>query len=81
MHPSIQQVNLTSGKLNQEAGKPYEKPPELRQLPLMPNAPTPDQLTTYALLSNASGSEQTYLAVARRFWSTSSPVEGTQKPT
>ena len=58
------------------AGKPYERPPEFRQLPLLPTDPTPDQLVTYSLLSNAE--------VEQSYWQWKSaleqvPQEGTQK--
>jgi len=56
--------------LNQEAGKIYERPPEL------PDAPTAEQLVAYALLSSAD--------VEQRYWEWRSaleqvPQEGTQK--
>ena len=73
VHPAGERAER---QLNQEAGQPYERPPELRQLPVLPNDPTPDQLVTYALLSNAD--------VEQSYWQWRSaleqiPQEGTQK--
>lgn len=59
-----------------EAGEIYSKPFEVRQLPALSATPTPDELVTYALLSNAD--------VEAAYWQWRSaleqvPQEGTQK--
>jgi cobalt-zinc-cadmium efflux system outer membrane protein len=61
-----------------QAGKPFEKPSEVRQLPSLPENPTPDQLVEYALLNNAE--------LEQRYWEWRSAIEqipqdGTQTAT
>ncbi len=48
-------------------GKPYEKPPEAREIPALPENPTADQLVQYALLNNAD--------LEQRYWIWRSAVE------
>jgi outer membrane protein TolC len=61
-----------------QAGKPFEKRSEVRQIPPLPDNPTPDQLVEYALLSNAE--------LEQRYWEWRSAIEqvpqdGTQSTT
>src|ERR1700678_4178967 len=61
-----------------QSGKPFEKRIELRQVPPLPENPTPDQLVQYALLSNAE--------LEQRYWEWRSAIEqipqdGTQSTT
>jgi outer membrane protein, heavy metal efflux system len=61
-----------------QAGKPFEKPIENRQVIPLPENPTPDQLVEYALLNNAE--------LEQRFWEWRSAIEqipqdGTQTTT
>ncbi len=73
VHPAGERAVI---QVIQEAGKPYDRPFESRELPPLPNAPSSDQLVTYALLSNAD--------VEQSYWQWKSaleqvPQEGTQK--
>ena len=73
VHPPGEREERT---LSDAAGKRYETPPTSRSLPSLPDDPTPDQLVTYALLSNAE--------VEQSYWQWRSaleqiPQEGTQK--
>jgi len=61
-----------------QAGKPFETRFEVRQLPPLPENPTPDQLVDYALLSNAE--------LEQHYWEWRSaidqiPQDGTQSST
>lgn len=61
-----------------QSGKPFEKQIEVRQLPPLPQNPTPDQLVEYALLSNAE--------LEQHYWEWRSAIEqipqdGTQSST
>lgn len=61
-----------------QAGKPFEKRIEVRQIPPLPETPTPDQLVEYALLSNAE--------LEQHYWEWRSAIEqipqdGTQTAT
>jgi len=61
-----------------QAGKPFEKRIEERQLPALPDNPTADQLVQYALLNNAE--------LEQRYWEWRSAIEqipqdGTQTTT
>src|SRR5271170_1345461 len=60
------------------AGKPFEKRIEVRQVPVLPENPTPDQLVEYALLNNAE--------LEQDYWEWRSAIEqipqdGTQSST
>jgi outer membrane protein TolC len=50
-----------------EAGKPFDKQFEARQIPPLPDNPTPDQLVEYALLNNAE--------LEQHYWEWRSAIE------
>jgi outer membrane protein TolC len=61
-----------------QSGKPFQKPFEVRQVPPLPDNPTPDQLVRYALITNAE--------LEQRYWEWRSAIEqipqdGTQATT
>jgi cobalt-zinc-cadmium efflux system outer membrane protein len=61
-----------------QSGKPFEKRIEVRQIPPLPDNPTPDQLVEYALLNNAE--------LEQHYWEWRSAIEqipqdGTQSTT